>query len=114
MPLAEEVGDVREDWMRHADQVLADEQMVAAVYEALGKRHPKSRWHERAKDSPAGTGMGMQASRVGNANPRLSGHADYRIILLHDEILTYFGLGNRSNEADRCCSCRLTASLAAR
>ena len=25
------------------DQVLADEQMVAAVYEALGKRHPKSR-----------------------------------------------------------------------
>ena len=29
--------------MRHADQVLADEQMVAAVYEALGKRHPNSR-----------------------------------------------------------------------
>ena len=41
--IAEEVGDLREDWMRHADQVLADEQMVAAVYEALGKRHPKSR-----------------------------------------------------------------------
>ena len=41
--IAEEVGDLREDWMQHADQVLADEQMVAAVYEALGKRHPKSR-----------------------------------------------------------------------
>src|SRR6476660_7078666 len=41
--LAEEVSDLREDWLRHADQVLADEQMVAAVYEALGKRHPKSR-----------------------------------------------------------------------
>ena len=41
--ITEEVSDLREDWMRHADQVLADEQMVAAVYEALGKRHPKSR-----------------------------------------------------------------------
>ena len=41
--IAEEVSDLCEDWMRHADQVLADEQMVAAVYEALGKRHPKSR-----------------------------------------------------------------------
>jgi hypothetical protein len=25
--IAEEVSDLREDWMRHADQVLADEQM---------------------------------------------------------------------------------------
>ncbi len=41
--IAEEVSDLCEDWMRHADQVLADEQMVAAVYEALGQRHPKSR-----------------------------------------------------------------------
>ena len=41
--IAEEVSDLREDCMRHAGQVLADEQMVAAVYEALGKRHPKSR-----------------------------------------------------------------------
>ena len=41
--IAEEVSDLREDWMQHADQVLADEQIVAAVYEALGKRHPKSR-----------------------------------------------------------------------
>src|SRR5438445_3444669 len=41
--IAEEVGDLREDWMRRADQVLADEQIVAAVYDALAKRHPKSR-----------------------------------------------------------------------
>ena len=41
--IAEEVGDLREDWMKHADQVLEDEQLVAAVYEALAKRHPKSR-----------------------------------------------------------------------
>jgi len=41
--IAGEVHDLREDWMEHADQVLTDEPMVAAVYEALGKRHPKSR-----------------------------------------------------------------------
>jgi transposase, IS5 family len=38
--IAEEVSDLRESWMAHADQVLADEQIVAAVYEALMKRHP--------------------------------------------------------------------------
>jgi IS5 family transposase len=41
--IAAEVDDLREDWMAHADQVLADEALVAAVYEALGKRHPKSK-----------------------------------------------------------------------
>ena len=41
--IAEEVSDLREEWMRHADQVLADEQIVAVVYEALSKRWPKSR-----------------------------------------------------------------------
>ena len=39
----EEVSDLREDWMKHADAVLADEAIVAAVYEALARRHPKSR-----------------------------------------------------------------------
>src|SRR5438132_14102286 len=29
--------------MKHADQVLDDEHIVTAVYEALAKRHPKSR-----------------------------------------------------------------------
>jgi IS5 family transposase len=41
--IAEEVSDLREDWMQHADRVLADEQIVAAVYEALATRRPKSR-----------------------------------------------------------------------
>ena len=41
--ITEEVSDLREDWMKHADQVLEDEHIVAAVYEALAKRHPKSR-----------------------------------------------------------------------
>jgi IS5 family transposase len=41
--IAEEVSDLREEWMRDADQVLADEQIVAVVYEALAKRWPKSR-----------------------------------------------------------------------
>ena len=38
-----EVEDLREDWMVHADRVLEDEHLVAPVYDALGKRHPKSR-----------------------------------------------------------------------
>ena len=29
--------------MIHADQILDDEMIVAAMYEALNKRHPKSR-----------------------------------------------------------------------
>ena len=41
--IAAEVSDLRDDWMKHADGVLADEAIVAAVYEALAKRHPKSR-----------------------------------------------------------------------
>jgi IS5 family transposase len=33
-----EVSDLREDWMAHADRVLADEQIVAVVGEALSTR----------------------------------------------------------------------------
>src|SRR5215831_6478917 len=50
--IAEEVSDLREDWMKHADQVLADEAIVAIVYEALAKRHPKSRCRGR-RGTPA-------------------------------------------------------------
>ena len=45
--IAEEVSDLREDWMKHADAVLADEDIVAVVYEALARRHAKSRSHGR-------------------------------------------------------------------
>jgi IS5 family transposase len=41
--IAAEVLGLREDWMPHADQVLADEQLMAITYEALAKRRPKSR-----------------------------------------------------------------------
>src|SRR5580658_10418469 len=41
--IAAEVSDLREPWMGHADAVLGDEQIVAAVYEALAQRHPQSR-----------------------------------------------------------------------
>jgi IS5 family transposase len=41
--IAEDVSDLREDWMKYANEVLADEEIVAIVYEALAKRHPKSR-----------------------------------------------------------------------
>src|SRR5215216_4879524 len=50
--IVEEVSDLREDWMQHADRVLADEQIVAAVYEALVQRHPKSRSRGR-RGAPA-------------------------------------------------------------
>lgn len=46
--LIEEVtANLWEPWMRHADQVLEDEQLVQAVYEALLKRRPKSRTRGR-------------------------------------------------------------------
>jgi IS5 family transposase len=38
--------------MKHADEVLADEEIVAIVYEALAKRHPKSRCRGR-RGTPA-------------------------------------------------------------
>jgi IS5 family transposase len=50
--IAEEVTDLQEDWMKHADQVLEDETVVAEVYEALARRHPKSRTRGR-RGTPA-------------------------------------------------------------
>jgi IS5 family transposase len=45
--VAECVADLQEAWMRHADTILDDDALVAAVYEALGRRHPKSRTRGR-------------------------------------------------------------------
>ena len=50
--VAEEVDDLREDWMKRADQILDDEVILTAVYEALGKRHPESRSRGR-RGAPA-------------------------------------------------------------
>ncbi len=41
--IAAEIGDLREPWMAHADAVLADEELMTTVHEALAKRHPNSR-----------------------------------------------------------------------
>jgi IS5 family transposase len=38
----EKISDLRESWMIHADAVLANEDVVAAVYETLAKRHPRA------------------------------------------------------------------------
>jgi transposase, IS5 family len=45
--IAEEVKDLHEAWMKHADQLLGDPEIVAAVYEALAKRRPHSRTRGR-------------------------------------------------------------------
>ena len=37
------VGDLWEPWMREADQLLYDDQLLNVVYEALVRRAPKSR-----------------------------------------------------------------------
>jgi IS5 family transposase len=50
--IAEEVADLREEWMKHADQVLEDETLIAEVYEALAHRRPKSRTRGR-RGTPA-------------------------------------------------------------
>jgi hypothetical protein len=59
--IVEEVSDLREDWMQHADQVLADEPIVAAVYEALAKRRPKSRSRGRLGAPAEVVSAGSQA-----------------------------------------------------
>ena len=50
--IAAEVDDLREPWMAYADAVLADEQLMTTVYEALAKRHPRSRSRGR-RGAPA-------------------------------------------------------------
>lgn len=50
--IADEVSDLHEDWMKHADAVLMDEEIVASVYEALAKRRPQSRSRGR-RSAPA-------------------------------------------------------------
>ena len=39
--------DLYEPWMRHADRLLEDDQLLSTVWEALGRRHPKSRQRGR-------------------------------------------------------------------
>lgn len=45
--IAEQVSELWEPWMRQADQVLEDEPLIEAVYEALLARRPRSRTRGR-------------------------------------------------------------------
>src|SRR6516162_7239664 len=61
--VAEEVDGLREDWMKHADAILDDEAILTAVYEALSKRHPKSRSRGR-RGAPAENGLATVDSQA--------------------------------------------------
>jgi IS5 family transposase len=50
--IAEEVGELWEDWMRQVDGVLGDAQLLDTVYQALARRWPQSRTRGR-KGTPA-------------------------------------------------------------
>jgi transposase, IS5 family len=45
--VADTAAGLQEAWMRHANTLLDDDALVSAVYEALGRRHPKSRTRGR-------------------------------------------------------------------
>ena len=45
--IAEEVGDLWEDWMRHVDAVLEDPALLDLVYQALARRWKNSRTRGR-------------------------------------------------------------------
>jgi transposase, IS5 family len=40
---AREAESLMEAWMKEADQILEDEQLLDLIYEQLGRRHPQSR-----------------------------------------------------------------------
>jgi IS5 family transposase len=45
--IEEEVGPLWEEWMRQVDELLADQELVQIVYEALARRWPRSRTRGR-------------------------------------------------------------------
>lgn len=50
--IAEEVGELWEDWMWQVDEVLCDPELLSTVYEALARRWPNSRTRGR-RGTPA-------------------------------------------------------------
>ena len=47
--LAKDIEDLWEPWMKAVDQLLEDAALVECVYDAQGKRHPKSRTRGRTQ-----------------------------------------------------------------
>ena len=41
--IAAEVKDLHDAWMPHVDAILADDEIITAVHQALAQRHPNSR-----------------------------------------------------------------------
>jgi hypothetical protein len=60
--IAEAIGDSWEPRMRRADQILEDEKLVHIVYEALLRRHPKSRVMRQAKRFSGEIASGVKRS----------------------------------------------------
>jgi IS5 family transposase len=46
---SKDIEDLWEPWMKEVDQLLEDAALVESVYDAQGKRHPKSRTHGRTQ-----------------------------------------------------------------
>src|SRR5271166_601689 len=55
---AQEVAELWEPWMRVVDQLLEDEELLEAVYQAQGKRHRRSRTRGR-RQTPAELALRM-------------------------------------------------------
>ena len=55
---AEEVAELWEPWMRVVDQLLEDDGLLEAVYQAQGKRHGRSRTRGR-RQTPAEVALRM-------------------------------------------------------
>ena len=55
---AAEVADLWEPWMRVVDELLEDDELLDTVFEAQGRRHPRSRTRGR-KQTPAEVALRM-------------------------------------------------------
>ena len=56
--IRETVDELWESWMRHADAILADEELLETIHHALRQRRPRSRTHGRP-GTPAEVGLRM-------------------------------------------------------
>jgi hypothetical protein len=65
-PIGDEAKVLSDEWMIHADRVLEDEQLIAIFFEALGKRHPKSKSRGREGTSAETLMRLMILKHIGN------------------------------------------------
>jgi transposase, IS5 family len=68
--------------MEHADEVLADEEIVAIVYGALGKRHPNSRCRGR-RGTPAEVVLRLLTLKYPQPELRRAGTREVRANLVY-------------------------------